>query len=42
MNWDELDVRIDWTRCTRRLWPAVPELNFTPQERRKERNVLLY
>ena len=37
-----MDVRIDWTRCTRRRWPAVPKLAFMPQERRKQKNVLLY
>lgn len=35
-------TRIEWTRCARRRWPAVPDLHFTPQERRKSRNVLLY
>jgi len=42
MNWTDITVAIDWTRCTRRRWPAMPRLEFTPQERRKERNVLLY
>lgn len=42
MDWDGITVRIDWTRCTRRRWPPTPKLNFTPQERRKKRNVLLY
>jgi AraC-like DNA-binding protein len=42
MDWDGIAVRIDWTRCTRRRWPPKPRLAFTPQERRKERNVLLY
>jgi AraC-like DNA-binding protein len=42
MDWRGLEVRIDWTRCGRRRWPAAPGLAFTPQERRKQRNVLLY
>lgn len=42
VNWDHTTVRIDWTRCTRRRWPPTPHLEFTPQERRKSRNVLLY
>lgn len=42
MNWDGMVVRIDWTRCTRRRWPPTPRLDFTPQERRKRRNVLLH
>ncbi len=42
MNWTNLFVRIDWTRCGRRRWPPTPTLAFTPQERRKRRNVLLF
>jgi len=46
MQWsvseDWITVRIDWTRCARRRWPPTPRLCFTPQERRKTRNVLLY
>ncbi|MEI8140232.1 MAG: AraC family transcriptional regulator [bacterium] len=42
MDWNGIDVRIDWTRCTRRRWPAMARLDFSPQERRKRRNVLLY
>ena len=42
VNWDHTTVRIDWNRCTRRRWPPTPRLEFTPQERRKSRNVLLY
>jgi len=42
MDWTSLDVRIDWTRCSRRRWPPTASLAFLPQERRKTRNVLLY
>jgi len=42
MDWTGIEVRIDWTRCTRRRWPPTARLAFTPQERRKARNVLLY
>lgn len=42
MDWTPISVRIDWTRCTRRRWPPMAALAFTPQERRKSRNVLLY
>jgi AraC-like DNA-binding protein len=42
MDWEGVTVRIDWSRCTRRRWPPTAKLDFTPQERRKERNVLLY
>lgn len=42
MDWSGRTVRIDWTRCLRRRWPPTPQLAFTPQERRKSRNVLLY
>lgn len=42
MDWDGIFVRIDWPRCGRRRWPATATLAFTPQQRRKERNVLLY
>jgi len=42
MDWKGMDVRIDWTRCARRRWPPVARLEFTPQERRKPRHVLLY
>lgn len=42
MNWNVITPRIDWTRCLRRRWPPAPRLDFTPQERRKQRNVLLY
>jgi AraC-like DNA-binding protein len=42
MNWDGVTVRVDWTRCSRRRWPPARRLAFTPQERRKARNVLLY
>ncbi len=42
MDWHGVEVKIDWTRCGRRRWPAAPALAFTPQERRKQRNVLLY
>ena len=42
MDWTGIDVRIDWTRCTRRRWPAKRRLEFSPQERLKTRNVLLY
>lgn len=42
MDWTGITVRIDWTRCTRRRWPPLNRLDFTPQERRKSRNVLLY
>jgi AraC family transcriptional regulator of arabinose operon len=42
MDWTRITVHIDWSRCTRRRWPPTPQLDFTPQERRKSRNVLLY
>jgi AraC-like DNA-binding protein len=42
MDWTGVTVRIDWTRSGRRRWPATPTLAFTPQEKRKQRNVLLY
>jgi len=42
MDWTGVDIRIDWTRCARRRWPPTPRLDFSPQERRKPRNVLLY
>jgi len=42
MNWTDITAAIDWTRCTRRRWPPMRELHFSPQERRKPRNVLLY
>ncbi|GEM_PF-1039871 len=42
MDWEGVTVRIDWTRCTRRRWPPTRSLQFTPHERRKRRNVLLY
>jgi AraC family transcriptional regulator of arabinose operon len=42
MDWAGIEIRIDWTRCTRRRWPPTARLGFSPQERRKTRNVLLY
>lgn len=42
MIWTDITVAIDWTRCTRRRWPPTHELEFSPQERRKPRHVLLY
>lgn len=42
MDWTGITVVIDWTRCTRRRWPPARQLDFSPQERRKTRNVLLY
>jgi len=42
MDWTGITVDIDWTRCTRRRWPPTRVLDLPPQERRKQRNVLLY
>lgn len=42
VNWQNLRIRIAWNRCSRRRWPATHELAFTPEQRRKRRNVLLY
>lgn len=41
MDWTGVDVRIEWTRCTRRRWPPVAHLHFSPQEQYKPRHVLL-
>ncbi len=42
MNWAGVYVRIYWNRCARRQWPPTSVLEFTPQQRRKPHNVLLY
>ncbi len=42
MDWTGVSVKIDWKRCGRRRWPNTPTLAFTPQERQKRRNVLLF
>ncbi len=42
MTWQDLRIRIAWNRCNRRRWAATRELPFTPEQRRKRRNVLLY
>ncbi len=42
VNWQTLRIRIAWSRCNRRQWPPTRELPFTPEQRRKRRNVLLY
>ena len=42
VNWQNLRIRIAWNRCNRRRWPPTRELPFTPEQRRKRRNVLLY
>ena len=42
MDWRGIQVRIAWNRCARRRWPPTAQLAFSPQERHKSRNVLLY
>ncbi len=42
MDWRELKVNIIWAHCVRRRWQRVAELSFSAQERKKDRNVLLY
>jgi len=41
-KWQDLRIRIAWNRSSRRLWPAAPILDLSPEQRRKRRNVLLY
>ncbi len=42
VKWQDLDIRIAWNRCNRRIWKGMTELSFNPEQRRKRRNVLLY
>jgi len=42
LNIDDVRTHIVWSRCRRRRWPAGRELIFSAEERRKQRNVLIY
>ena len=41
LYWDHLDVRIVWSRCSRRRWPGVARLAFSREQHHKLRNVLI-
>lgn len=41
LDWNGLDVRIVWSRCSRRRWPGVPRLAFSREQLHKPRNVLI-